>query len=106
MKFRWVGGTAREMFEEVVSRMSVVASGDEGGVDDLASRAGEAAWVGDLAPEADNAAGEALALKVFGAGEIEDDEEDTEDILREARTRAACGSSNGAQGARGGKSTS
>lgn len=75
------GWNSREIFEVTVSRISIVAS-------TLASRAGEAAWVGNLAPETDNAAGEGLALKVFRAGEIEDDEEDAENILREARTRA------------------
>lgn len=47
-EFRWVGGggTARGIPKEAASRMVTVVSG--GGVDGLASKAGEAAWASDL----------------------------------------------------------
>lgn len=97
------GGIARGISEEVASRIATVGSEDEGGVDSSTSTAGEAVWVGDLAPEGDEAEGEGLTFKVFGAGDVEDDEEDAKDILRKVNRGGACGNSNGAQRARGGR---
>ena len=55
--------------------------GRRGGRLNIEGRCGE--WAGDLAPEAGEAAGLGLPLRLF---EDEDEEEEAEDILRRART--------------------
>ena len=59
----------------------------------LDSIADEAVWVGDEAPEADEAAAEGLAFRFFV--DEEEDEDEAEDILR--NKSGARGRSNGAQ---------
>lgn len=92
-------GQCEELLEKM--RMAMVVRGDVRWweVDDVVSRtgqclapmAGEEAEAGNLLPKAGEAAeGEGLALKVFEAVEAEDEEEDGEDILHEARAGVGC----------------
>lgn len=73
----------------------------------MASKAGEAAWVGDLTRSADVEAEEGLSFKIF---EVQGEEKDeTKDILRKARAGVghalvAMGRSKGPGAARAGVS--
>lgn len=49
----------------------------------MASKAGKAAWAGNLTPAADEAAEDGLPFWVYG---IEGEEDEEEDMLRKART--------------------
>ena len=88
IKPRWGGGLvpARGIFAEAAARMAT--AGSARGVDGLTSKAEEAVWAGDLAPEADEAAEEGLPLRFFG---VEGEEVEVEDMLHGARTEARHG---------------